>query len=68
MSPRIAETFSNGFYVYLAIITMVACLLRQCNDAADSSAVLEDRDGLEARVQTLEAAMDATQCACPEGP
>ena len=68
MTPRTLETIRTTYYVYLAFILLVAWFFTDWADQAGSSAVLHDRDDLESRVQTLEAAMDATQCGClPRG-
>ena len=57
MSLKTLKVDDRLYYAVLALVVLVVLMLR----VAEVIAV----DGLEARVQTLEAAMDATQCGCP---
>lgn len=60
MSLKTLNVDERHLYWYLAITLTVGVMIAWLNHPPDI-------DDLESRVQTLEAAMDATQCGCPEG-
>lgn len=63
MSLKTLKVDDRLYYAALALVVLVVSLLRVTGVIAIDQA----GDDLEARVQTLEAAMDATQCGCLPG-